>query len=100
MAAAPRAARVIGLNPSEQLFARLKARLRQAAKRSVTNLWKQTGKLLDVFTKQECRNRLRTFGYTTLVGFRVRGDAGRPAAARETAVEQPVLVARPGPGRR
>jgi transposase len=53
------------LNPIEQVFAKLKALLRKAAKRSITDLWKQIGKLLDQFTEQECRNYLRNSGYAT-----------------------------------
>ena len=53
------------LNPIEQVFAKLKALLRKAAKRSITDLWKQIGKLLDEFTAQECRNYLRNSGYAT-----------------------------------
>ena len=53
------------LNPIEQLFAKLKALLRKAAKRSIPDLWKQIGKLLDQFSAQECRNYLRNSGYAT-----------------------------------
>jgi transposase len=51
------------LNPIEQVFAKLKALLRKAAKRSITDLWKQIGELLDEFSEQECRNYLRNSGY-------------------------------------
>lgn len=53
------------LNPIEQVFAKLKALLRKAAKRSITDLWKQIGKLLDAFSAKECRNYLRNSGYPT-----------------------------------
>ena len=53
------------LNPIEQVFAKLKALLRRAAKRSITDLWKQIGQLLDEFSAQECRNYLRNSGYAT-----------------------------------
>jgi transposase len=53
------------LNPIEQVFAKLKALLRKAAKRSMTDLWKQIGKLLDEFSAEECRNYLRNSGYAT-----------------------------------
>jgi transposase len=53
------------LNPIEQVFAKLKALLRKAAKRSITDLWKQIGELLDEFSAQECRNYLRNSGYAT-----------------------------------
>ena len=39
-------------NPIEQVFAKLKALLRQAAERSVEGLWTTIGKLLDAFTHQ------------------------------------------------
>jgi transposase len=51
------------LNPIEQVFAKLKALLRKAAKRSFEALWREVGKLLDAFTEQECRNYLRNSGY-------------------------------------
>jgi transposase len=51
------------LNPIEQVFAKLKTLLRKAAKRSITDLWKQIGELLDEFSEQECRNYLRNSGY-------------------------------------
>ncbi len=38
------------LNPIEKFFARLKARLRQAAKRAVDALWTEIGELLDTVT--------------------------------------------------
>ena len=53
------------LNPIEQVFAKLKALLRKAAKRGFDDLWKQIGELLSVFTEQECRNYLRNSGYAT-----------------------------------
>jgi transposase len=53
------------LNPIEQVFAKLKALLRKAAKRSIDALWQEIGKLLDAFTEQECRNYLRNSGYAT-----------------------------------
>jgi len=53
------------LNPIEQVFAKLKALLRKAAKRSIDALWKQIGELLDEFSTDECRNYLRNSGYAT-----------------------------------
>jgi transposase len=53
------------LNPIEQVFAKLKALLRRAAKRSIEALWREIGRLLDAFTEQECRNYLRNSGYAT-----------------------------------
>jgi transposase len=50
-------------NPIEMLFAKLKALLRKAAQREIEALWDRIGKLLDVFSPQECTNYLRHAGY-------------------------------------
>jgi len=42
------------LNPIEQAFAKLKARLRSAAARTVDVLWHAIGQLLDAFSPTEC----------------------------------------------
>ena len=52
-----------GLNPIEQVFAKLKAMLRKAAERSVDATWRRIGQLLDAFSPQECANHLRNSGY-------------------------------------
>jgi len=44
------------LNPIEQAFAKLKALLRKAAKRSVESLWATIGEFLPRFFPQECSN--------------------------------------------
>ena len=51
------------LNPIEPAFAKLKALLRQAAERSVDNLWSRIGEILDAFTTDECRNYFKHAGY-------------------------------------
>ena len=51
------------LNPIENLFAKLKALLRRAAKRSVEALWNQIGELLDTLSSTECANYFATSGY-------------------------------------
>ena len=51
------------LNPIEQLFAKLKALLRQAATRTRDALWSTIGQLLDRFTPEECRNYITNSGY-------------------------------------
>jgi transposase len=51
------------LNPIEQVFAKLKALLRKASKRSIDELWKTIGELLDAFSADECGNYLRNSGY-------------------------------------
>jgi transposase len=51
------------LNPIEKAFSKLKAKLRAAAKRTVEELWKYLGEVLDVFRPEECRNYFRSCGY-------------------------------------
>ena len=51
------------LNPIEQAFAKLKALLRKAGKRTVEELWEFLGQALDAFAPQECRNYFRHCGY-------------------------------------
>ena len=46
------------LNPIEQVFAKLKTLLRNAAERSVEATWKRIGQLLTAFTPAECANYL------------------------------------------
>jgi transposase len=53
------------LNPIELAFAKLKALLRRAGKRSVEELWTFLGQALDAFTPQECRNYLCHDGYAS-----------------------------------
>jgi transposase len=51
------------LNPIEQVFAKMKALLRQAGARTRDMLWKTIGALLDAFSPDECRNYLINSGY-------------------------------------
>ena len=51
------------LNPIEMAFAKLKALLRKAQKRSIPDLWTTIGNLLDRFTPAECRNYFHAAGY-------------------------------------
>ena len=51
------------LNPIEKLFAKLKALLRKAAKRSVEALWNEIGELLNTFSATECANYFASSGY-------------------------------------
>ncbi len=51
------------LNPIELAFSKLKALLRKAAARSVDDLWRVIGDLLDEFSPQECNNFFRHAGY-------------------------------------
>ena len=50
-------------NPIELAFAKLKALLRGAAKRTVDELWEFLGQALDAFAPAECRNYFRHCGY-------------------------------------
>ncbi len=51
------------LNPIEKLFAKLKALLRKAAKRSIDGLWNQIGELLNTLSARECANYFASSGY-------------------------------------
>lgn len=50
-------------NPIEKMFSKLKALLRKAAKRTVSDLWDEIGKLLDAFSLDECKNYFASSGY-------------------------------------
>ena len=50
-------------NPIEQVFAKLKALLRQAAERTVDGLWDRIGQLLHQFEASECKNYFTNAGY-------------------------------------
>lgn len=51
------------LNPIEKLFAKLKAMLRKAGKRTVEALWEEVGVLLDTVSSMECRHYFASCGY-------------------------------------
>jgi transposase len=51
------------LNPIEQVFAKLKHLLREAAARTVDAVCAAIGLLLDAFTPEECANYLKNSGY-------------------------------------
>jgi transposase len=53
------------LNPIEQVFAKLKHLLRNAAERSVEATWRRIGHLLDRFSPAECTNYFRNCGYAS-----------------------------------
>jgi transposase len=52
-----------GLNPIKKLFARLKALLRKAAKRSVDALGNEIGEVLNTLSSTECANYFASSGY-------------------------------------
>ncbi len=51
------------LDPIEQVFAKLKALLRQATPRRRETLWRTIGEKLGSFSPTECTNYLRNYGY-------------------------------------
>ena len=51
------------LNPIEQVFAKLKHLLRNAASRTLESLVAAIGELLGTFTRQECANYFANAGY-------------------------------------
>jgi transposase len=50
-------------NPIEKAFAKLKAALRKAPRRTVDSLWDTIGALVDTFTPTECINSFAACGY-------------------------------------
>lgn len=50
-------------NPIEKAFAKLKAKLRKAAQRTVQGLWDTIGLLVHTFTPTECANYFEACGY-------------------------------------
>ena len=50
-------------NPIEQVFAKLKARLRATPPRTVARLWGAVGPALSAFSPAECANYFRHAGY-------------------------------------
>lgn len=53
-------------NPIEQVFAKLKHMLRDAAERTIEATWRRIGTSLDRFTPQECANYLANAGYASV----------------------------------
>ena len=53
------------LNPIEKLFAKLKALLRKAARRTVRALWTHIGTLLKTLSPNECANYFSSCGYVS-----------------------------------
>ncbi len=50
-------------NPIEQAFAKLKAMLRKAAERTLDDLWRTIGRIVETFTPTECANYFAAAGY-------------------------------------
>ena len=53
------------LNPIELAFAKFKTGLRKAAERTVDDLWRRIGVLIDDFSPQECQNYFCHDGYAS-----------------------------------
>jgi transposase len=51
------------LNPIENAFAKLKARLRKAAARSINQLWTAIAEAIDTYSPTECANYFAAAGY-------------------------------------
>jgi transposase len=51
------------LNPIELAFSKLKAHMKRLAIRTVGDLWKGVGEILNLFSKQECKNFFNAAGY-------------------------------------
>jgi putative transposase len=54
-----------GLNPIEQVFAKLKHMLYDASERIMHATWRRMGALLDRFVAKECANHLVNAGYAS-----------------------------------
>ena len=52
-----------GLNPIEQVFAKLKHLMRKVQPGNVEASWREAGQLLDLFTSQKCAKYLANAGY-------------------------------------
>ena len=50
-------------NPIEMAFSKLKALLRKAAARTITDLWDAIANCLDQFSSDDCKNYFATAGY-------------------------------------
>jgi transposase len=54
------------LNPIEQAFSKIKHWLRMAQKRSIPDVWRHIGSLVDTITPDECANYLANAGYASV----------------------------------
>jgi transposase len=52
-----------GLNPIEQLFAKLKHLIRAAQPRTVEETWRKVGALIDIVSPSECSDYFANSGY-------------------------------------
>ncbi len=51
------------LNPIEMVFSKLKTLFRKADRRTVEEVWREVGALLDLFPPDECAAYMRHAGY-------------------------------------
>ena len=51
------------LNPIENVFSKLKTKLRKLKLRTMEELWKKIGQLCDIFSPEECKNYFKNAGY-------------------------------------
>ena len=56
----------LDLNPIEQVFAKLKHRMREAQERTCEATWRRIGLLLDCFQPHECANSIANAGYASV----------------------------------
>jgi len=56
---------LIYITALEKLFAKLKAMLRKAAKRTLSALWDEAGRWLDFIKPMQCKNYFKACGYIT-----------------------------------
>ena len=68
-------------NPIEQVFAKLKARLRAAAARTLPTLWQAVGAALSAFSPVECAHSIAHAGYDSTSRENAR-TPGSPLAER------------------
>ena len=54
------------LNPIEQAFAKIKHWMRQAQKRSLEDIWRHLGYLIDTIKPDECTNYFENTGYASI----------------------------------
>ena len=54
------------LNPIEQVFAKIKHWMRQAERRTATEVWKHVGKLCGTISSTECANYFINAGYASI----------------------------------
>ncbi|MDU1690011.1 MAG: IS630 family transposase, partial [Bradyrhizobium sp.] len=49
-----------------QVFAKLKHLMRAAEPRTIEETWRKAGRLLDLFSAEECANYLKNSGYVSV----------------------------------